>query len=70
MNKSSDDTKMEFTNPKNSTPEAIGLYCGEMDEDFADVVKCQYWCEGVLFSVVGGIGLLGNLISIFVLLAK
>ena len=47
------------------------LYCGHMDEHFAENwMKCQYWCEGVLFSTIGAIGLLGNFISIFVLATK
>ena len=47
------------------------LYCGYMDENFADNwMKCQYWCEGVLFSAIGAVGLLGNIISILVLATK
>ena len=47
------------------------LYCGHMDENFAENwTKCQYWCEGVMFSTIGAIGLLGNIISILVLATK
>ena len=47
------------------------LDCGNMDVDFTqDWMRCQYWCEGILFCVIGGIGLLGNIISIFVLATK
>ena len=67
---SSDKAKLEVILP-NTTMEEMDLYCGEMTENFADDwMKCQYWCEGILFSVVGGIGLLGNIISIFVLVTK
>ena len=51
--------------------EDMDLYCGDMDSHFAaEWMKCQYWCEGIFFSIVGAIGLLGNLISIFVLMTK
>ena len=72
MNTSSNNTRMEFTTPNGSKPEGIDdLYCGEMNENYLENwATCQYWCEGVLFSVIGAIGLLGNLISIFVLVTK
>ena len=56
----------------NTTLEGMeDLYCGYMDENFADNwMKCQYWCEGVLFSAIGAVGLLGNIISILVLATK
>ena len=51
--------------------EDMDLYCGDMDSHFAaEWMKCQYWCEGIFFSIVGAIGLLGNLISIFILMTK
>ena len=61
-----------FSNMDNTTfGEMDDLYCGHMDEHFAENwMKCQYWCEGVLFSTIGAIGLLGNVISIFVLATK
>lgn len=49
-----------------STPD-----CGTMSEqDLALWNSCQYWCEGILFSVVGGIGLFGNTVSIAVLATR
>jgi hypothetical protein len=32
--------------------------------------RFEFWCEGVLFSIVGGFGLLGNIFSIIVLASK
>ena len=66
---------MNTTSVKNYTNNASDpypdLYCGNMDVDFTqDWMRCQYWCEGILFCVIGGIGLLGHLISIFVLATK
>ena len=47
------------------------LNCGTMDEyDLALWNSCQYWCEGILFSIVGGIGLFGNTISIAILATR
>ena len=47
------------------------LYCGEMSDGFThDWMQCQYWCEGVLFSIVGSIGILGNIIIIAILLTR
>ena len=43
---------------------------GFTHSDFYLWTKVQYWSEGVLFSFVGAIGLIGNLISIAILLTK
>ena len=70
MENSSDNSVMHDPD-LNSTMEKSDLYCGEMTQKWSeDWLTCQYWCEGVLFSVIGGIGLVGNLISIFVLITK
>ena len=67
-------SQAEIMSIKNNTTTVEGmedLYCGYMDENFADNwMKCQYWCEGVLFSAIGAVGLLGNIISILVLATK
>ena len=81
MNASSDNTSMELTSEYGDAPFFItngtlpegmeDLYCGEMDDNYMETwTSCQYWCEGVLFAVVGAIGLIGNIISIFVLVTK
>ena len=45
--------------------------CGTISAaDYYRWTKVQYWSEGVLFSFVGAIGLVGNLISIAILLTK
>jgi hypothetical protein len=50
---------------------APALDCGSMnDYDLALWNSCQYWCEGILFSIVGGIGLFGNTISIAILATR
>jgi hypothetical protein len=30
----------------------------------------QYWCEGILFTAVGGFGAIGNIISILILTTR
>ena len=71
MNMSSNNTRKEFATSNSSMPEGTDLYCGEMDENYLENwAKCQYWCEGVLFSVIGAIGLFGNVISILILMTK
>ena len=45
--------------------------CGNMTlEQFELWQLCQYWCEGILFALVGSIGILGNVISILILSTK
>jgi hypothetical protein len=45
--------------------------CGAISEQEILVwTNFEFWCEGVLFAIVGGVGLLGNLISILVLATK
>ena len=47
------------------------VFCGSMDErGFALWDSCEFWCEGVLLCVVGGIGLLGNIGSIAILATR
>ena len=48
-----------------------GPDCGSMTEAVLALWNsCQYWCEGILFSIVGGIGLFGNSVSIAVLATR
>ncbi|XP_023349752.1 uncharacterized protein LOC111718403 [Eurytemora carolleeae] len=45
--------------------------CGSMSEDEAKLaISCSYWLEGVLLTVVGCIGILGNLANIIILNSK
>ena len=47
------------------------LDCGRLTRsELITWINVQYYTEGVLFSVVGAIGLIGNLISIGILLTK
>ena len=47
------------------------LDCGNMTENFTQVWgQYQYWCEGVLFTAVGGFGIIGNIISISILATR
>ena len=77
MNSSSGKLEASITMTNASSTEGDDLYCGpimdtgQMQQEFAaSWMKCQYWCEGVLFSIVGAIGLLGNIISIGVLITR
>ena len=45
--------------------------CGNISDDQLDIwTRFEFWCEGVLFSLVGGFGLLGNIFSIIILASK
>ena len=47
------------------------INCGNITDDQLDVwTSFEFWCEGVLFSLVGSFGLLGNIFSIIVLASK
>jgi hypothetical protein len=56
----------------NESKKNIGnVFCGSMDESgFALWDNCEFWCEGILLSVVGAVGLLGNVGSIAVLATR
>ena len=55
----------------NETWDETNLYCGEMTDNFMHVWKqFQYWCEGILFTAVGGFGAIGNIISILILTTR
>lgn len=60
-----------YTHNKSAGSNPASLDCGTMSEaDLALWNSCQYWCEGILFSVVGGIGLFGNTVSIAILATR
>ena len=47
------------------------LGCGEMTKDFSENwMKCQYWCEGIFFGIVGVFGVMGNIVSILILATR
>ena len=47
------------------------LQCGQMTKsELVLWMNVQYWTEGILFSFVGAIGFIGNIISIAILLTK
>jgi hypothetical protein len=53
------------------TVEEIALDCGRLTRSqFYLWINVQYWSEGVLFSFVGAVGLIGNLCSIAILMSK
>ena len=57
----------------NGTWATAELDCGhlEMSENFGYIWnQFQYWCEGVLFTVVGGFGAIGNIIAILILTTR
>ena len=54
-----------------TTDPSEGLKCGQMTKSELILwMTVQYWTEGVLFSFIGAIGFLGNIISICILLTK
>jgi len=54
--------------PNGSTPL---VDCGSMSEDQQRIwSNFEFWCEGILFGIVGGFGLVGNLLSIGILSTK
>ena len=71
-NNSSTDTNSDISssNITNSSP-PINIDCGWLTrQELLTWIDVQYYTEGVLFSIVGAIGLIGNIISIAILITK
>ena len=71
-NNSSTDTNSDISssNITNSSP-PINIDCGRLTrQELLTWIDVQYYTEGVLFSIVGAIGLIGNIISIAILITK
>ena len=65
----SDISSSNLANSTSSPP--INIDCGRLTRsELLTWIDVQYYTEGVLFSIVGAIGLFGNLISIAILLTK
>ena len=64
-------TNISSLNLKNSSPPITGIDCGRLTRsELLTWIDVQYYTEGVLFSIVGAIGLIGNMIAIAILLTK
>ncbi len=49
----------------------VVLDCGSITKEQIQMwLGTQYWCEGILFSIVGAVGFVGNIISIIILCTR
>ena len=56
---------------RDTLPGRYDLDCGQMTENFSENwMQCQYWCEGIFFSIVGCFGVMGNIFSILILATR
>ena len=56
---------------KSTSSPPINIDCGRLTRsELLTWIDVQYYTEGVLFSIVGAIGLIGNIISIAILITK
>ena len=72
-NNSSTDTNSDISSSSNITNSSppINIDCGRLTrQELLTWIDVQYYTEGVLFSIVGAIGLIGNIISIAILITK
>ena len=71
MNNSSYQSNRQHLSINDTLQGRHDLDCGEMTESFGENwMQCQYWCEGIFFSIVGCFGITGNILSVLILATK